>query len=185
MASPLPRGTCLQFASWRSTGHYSRLDTQKRNRRYVMEAYGFWKVTEGGTESTAAAEGYGAAHTSRRVNVDARRVGAVRLPREALRAAANHGGLGSLLNALQLLVLAAAVLNRQPGGPRGVHQPSCLAALRQPPLAHPPFSQPSPPSSLPSSHPDTHPARSPTGSRPHQSNRNLHIPCSRTTQSHR
>ena len=100
-----------QFVSFRS------LDTLKMNRAYVMAFYGRWLVDgrngreplDDPGEESAAVRKVGAPPL---INVSTLRL--LRLPESILEAASSHSGVGSLLNALQLLHLVAAVTRRVP-----------------------------------------------------------------------
>ena len=118
----LPRGaTCSllhlvelrsQFVSYRS------LDTLKLNRPYVMDAYGAWPVDEhrrlpSGATARAAAEAVRAA-SGAPSDATVSSFRGIRLGRPLLEATSDHDGVGALLNALQLLHVAAAVSGRAP-----------------------------------------------------------------------
>lgn len=117
-----------QFVSFRS------LDTIKRNRPYVMAAYGAWPIDEPSKDPPLSfplpslahrppsTHGFARRERAKRVRVEAGEppepslssLHSIRLPPLTVDVTSHHTGIGSLLNLLQLLHLASGVSGRAP-----------------------------------------------------------------------
>ena len=114
-ASRRPVCTVLHLVECRSQfAHFGSLDTLKRNRPYVLGAYGHWYDEANAHTAPPTTQlterGAGPLSTTR--------LRAVRLGPELLQAAAASSGVGVLLNALQLLSMVAALTGRVPVIPK-------------------------------------------------------------------
>ena len=96
--------------------HYSALDTLKANRVYVMRAYGYWRDELADAAPLTSAGVPAGAHADEPAATPPPRL--IRLGEDILQLTASSGGIGVLLNALQLLAALAALTGRTPVVPR-------------------------------------------------------------------